>query len=314
MALQSPNLSALRPDAGSSVLPHAVLENLAARFRPGGLFLVVLRQDGSVAWHDAGAGVFFERYVLPMLRDAGPGAQALRQQIASLEAGAAVGAWQLPGASLAAFAHVEKRQAAGVIVLAAKSSTFGPCEDVLRACSRLGLDGPWLFKQAEELPAYGEEAIQKQGRLLAGTLRDQVRLSGLENELNSLSGQLANTYEELSLIYQVSSGMKINRRASDFFRQACLDVLEAMCVRGMGVALHGDDARRQEPVLYGQMSLPPGQVHRLSDELLVQLCQRKSPILINDLSRDKTFHWLGGSARQLLAVPLQRQEQVLGCL
>src|SRR5688500_7053262 len=130
MALQSPNLSALRPDAGSSVLPHAVLENLAARFRPGGLFLVVLRQDGSVAWHDAGAGVFFERYVLPMLRDAGPGAQALRQQIASLEAGAAVGAWQLPGASLAAFAHVEKRQAAGVIVLAAKSSTFGPCEDV----------------------------------------------------------------------------------------------------------------------------------------------------------------------------------------
>jgi len=32
-----------------------------------------------------------------------------------------------------------------------------------------------------------------------------------------LSGQLANTYEELSLIYQISSGMRVNRSAGDFF-------------------------------------------------------------------------------------------------
>ena len=124
------------------------------------------------------------------------------------------------------------------------------------------IDGQWLYKQAEELPAYGEEAIRRQGRLLASTLRDQVRLTGLENELNSLSGQLANTYEELSLIYQVSSGMKINRRASDFFKQACLDVLEVLGVRGMGVALK-PDTQPLEPVLYGSLSLPPGKVHRL---------------------------------------------------
>ena len=50
--------------------------------------------------------------------------------------------------------------------------------------------------------------------------------------------------------------------------------------------------------------------------------QRKSPLLINDLTHDKgsaggaagRFTWVGEHARQLLAVPLQRQEQVLGCL
>jgi hypothetical protein len=70
MAPQSSNLAALRPDA--TVLPPPVLENLAARFRPGGLFLMVLRQDGSVAYHDAGAGVFFERYLLPQLNASDP--------------------------------------------------------------------------------------------------------------------------------------------------------------------------------------------------------------------------------------------------
>ena len=207
------------PIPETTVLQPAVLENLALRFRPGGLFLMVLRPDGTVAYHDAGAGVFFERYLLPLLRLPDPAGKGLREKIVALAPGGSVAEWQLPGAALAAFAYVEKRQAAGVIVLGAKSSTFGLSEDVLRACGRLGLDGLWLHKQAEELPAYGGEAIQKQGRLLSQTLRDQVRLSGLESELNSLSGQLANTYEELSLIYQVSSGMRINRRASDFFRQ-----------------------------------------------------------------------------------------------
>jgi len=276
MTPQPANIPILKADA--TVLPPAVLENLSARFRPGGLFLVVLRQDGSFAYHDAGAGVFFDRYVFPLLKASDPTGRALRERFESLAAATAavaggnagggspagavasasapgVAVWELPGVWFAAFPHVEKRQAQGFILLAAKAASFSLGEDVLRTCGQLGLDGLWLLKQSEELPGYGEEAIRRQGRLLASTLRDQVRLTGLENELNSLSGQLANTYEELSLIYQVSSGMKINRRASDFFKQACLDVLEVMNVRGMGVTLNADISNRPEPALYGPMTL-----------------------------------------------------------
>jgi putative nucleotidyltransferase with HDIG domain len=329
MTQQSVNIPTLKPEA--TVLPPAVLENLAARFRPGGLFLAVLRLDGSVAYHDPGAGVFFHRYVLPLLTspelaDRDPrqrieamtqsaGAAATSGQAPAVGAGAAaVAVWELPGVALAAFPYVEKRQAQGIIILAARSNAFALVEDVLRVCGRLGLDAQWLEAQAEELPAYGEEAIRRQGRLLAGTLRDQVRLTGLENELHSLSGELTNTYEELSLIYQVSSGMKINRRASDFFRQACLDVREVMNVRGMGFSLNADISNRPDPALHGPMTLPQPEVARLAEELTAMLWERKGPLLINDLSADKTFAWLAEHARQLLAVPLQRQEQVLGCL
>src|SRR5688572_9941005 len=290
MALQSTTIPHLRGD--STVLPSTVLENLAARFRPGGLFLMVLRQDGTVVYHDAGAGVFFERYLLPLLKTPDKSGKAPREKIEALEPGGAVAVWQLPGVSPAPFPHVEQRQASAVIVLGAKSSTFGLSEDVLRACGKLGLVGLWLHKQAEVLPAYGEEAIQKQGRLLAGTLRDQVRLSGLENELNSLSGQLANTYEELSLIYQVSSGMKINRRASDFFAQACLDLLEVMNVRGMGVVLNVEISNRPEPALYGQLKLPQMKVGRLAEQLSAMLSELKGPLLVDNLAADPSFQWL----------------------
>src|SRR5689334_18008011 len=275
-------------NAAGSGIARSVLDNLAARFRPSGVCLLMLNPDGSLAFHDSCAGLFFQRFALPMVQYPDP-ANLLADRCRKLTVDSAVEIWNvLPGVVLAAFPYVEKRQLMGVLLLAAKGNTFRLGEDVLRVCSRLGVDGIWLNQQAEELPIYGDEAIQRQARLLLGMIRDQVRLAGLEVELDSLSGQLANTYEELSLIYQLSSGMRINRRAADFFKQACLDVMDVMGVHGMGVALM-QPAEQQEPVLYGSLSLPPGKVHRLADQLMKVLCGRKSPLLINNLAADKNF-------------------------
>src|SRR5271170_7433253 len=107
--------------------------------------------------------------------------------------------------------------------------------------------------------------------------------------------------------------MRITRGASDFFKQACLDVLETMGVGGIGVAVSEESGQKQEPVLYGRLSLPPGTVKQLADELMPLLARRKGPLLVNDLSHDKTFGWLAAHCKQVLAVPMLRAEQVLGC-
>jgi HD-GYP domain-containing protein (c-di-GMP phosphodiesterase class II) len=300
---------------GAAPIAAAALDNLAARFRPSGLFLVMLRPDGSVAYHDSAAGVFFHRYVLPLLQYRDASNDELRSKVQSLSAASSVVVWNdLPGVTLAAFPYLEKKQQKGVLVVAAKGANFRLGEDVVRVCSRLGLDGIWLNQQADELPECSDGEIMRQARLVLSMVRDQVRLAAMESELDSLSGQLANTYEELSLIYQLSGGMKINRRSGEFFKQACLDVMDVMSMKGMGVALRADSLHVQEPVLYGALSLPPGEVHRLAEELMIILAQRKSPLLINHLAKDKTLSWMAEYATQLLAVPLMRQEQLLGCL
>jgi HD-GYP domain-containing protein (c-di-GMP phosphodiesterase class II) len=317
----TPTSTRSTPADASSFLP-AVLDSLAARLRPGGLFLMFVSPDGAVSYQDQSAGLFFERYVLPLVQyapDAAAGTDAGRPAVVdltkSITAASPVTVWPaaIPGVSLAAFPHIERRQQAGVVLIAAKSTTFKLGDDIGRLCGTLGLDAVWLSQQADELPAYGEEAIQRQARLLLAMLRDQVRLTGMESELTSLSGQLSNTYEELSLIYQLSSGMRVNRGPADFFKQACLDVMDVMNVRGMGVALGGESFASYEPVLYGPLSLPPGTIKRLATELLHVMTERQSPLLVNDLAADKTFHWLGDYTRNLLVVPLQRQDEVLGC-
>lgn len=302
------------PSANPPALPGEALEALAARLRPGGLFLVGLNSEGAVTFHDSAAGLFFQRYVLPMLQWREMLDPAFRTQLTSITMTSGVVVWDfVPGVTIAAFPYVQNRQLMGTLLLAAKSPGFRLSEGVVSVCSKLGVDGIWLSQQAENVLAVDREAIERQASLALSMVRDQVRLSNMEGELNSLSSQLTNTYEELSLIYALSSGMRINRSPSEFFKQACLDVMELIGVRGMGVALKMESAS-QPAVLYGSMGLPPGQVHRLSEELMGVLAQRKSSMLINDIRQDGTFKWLGEYAQQLLAVPLVRQDQVLGCL
>jgi len=296
-------------------VPADALAKLAERVRLAGMCLGVLKPDGTLTYTDPKAGLFFSRYAIPFIQFPEGGEVRLQDRIAELAIDGPPLVWeQSAGVLLAAVPYVERRQITAVLLLAARSKQFGPTEDVQRVCSRLGLDCTWLCQQADELPSYSMRVMQRNADLVLAMLSDQLRLDSMEGELNSLSSQLADTYEELSLIYQISGGMKINRRPSEFFKQACLDVLEVMNIRGMGIALQAGTLRQLDPVLYGTMSLPPGKVHRLAQDLMSLLCERKSPLLVNDLRQHPNLQWLSEHARQLIAVPLQRQDQVLGCL
>jgi HD-GYP domain-containing protein (c-di-GMP phosphodiesterase class II) len=313
-----------RPDnaAAASRLPAlpppvapAALENLAVRFRPCGLSVALLNVDGSLAWADDASGTFFQRFVLPQIQYPQAEGQALRAALEKITPQSSVMVLgELPGAAIAVFPYVDKRRVAALFVLAGKSVAFKLSEDVVRVCGRLGLDAVWLDQQAAQLPAFDSEGIQRHARLLLTMVRDQVRLASLEGELDGMSTQLTNSYEELTLIYSLAGGTNVTRRPSEFFKQACLEVLQVVDVRGLGVALSPESMQSNAPVLYGSMVLPPGTVQRLSEELIARLRRRPEPILVPRLAGDRAFGWLSEHAQQLLAVPMLRQETLLGCL
>src|SRR5215208_622931 len=296
------------------IVPDAVMEQLAKHTRPGGTTLLLLRPDGTLAWNDHGAGVLYERFLVPALKHTELLAKDLRSLMSKMTAQSPIQVWEfVPGLILCAAPLVDRRHMVGVLVLAGKGEKFSLDEDVLRVCSLIGLDSIWLGQQAAQVMAHGADRLLMGMGLFVTMLSDRLRITSLEEEINSLSTQLANTYEELTLIDQISGGMRVNRSSGDFFRQACLELMQVISVRGMGVVL-SNEKLKQDPVLYGELSLPPGHVQRLSDQLLATFAQKKNCVLINDLKADKNYKWLAEHATQLLAVPLQAREQTLGCL
>ncbi|MGN6627791.1 MAG: HD-GYP domain-containing protein, partial [Tepidisphaeraceae bacterium] len=100
----------------------------------------------------------------------------------------------------------------------------------------------------------------------------------------------------------------------EFFSQACSDVMSVLEVQGMGVILRPgiDDAASRK--FYGAQRLPQHTLERLYDVLMRRVGLHKATVLINDLPRNEEFAWMAAFADSILAIPLQREEQVLGCI
>lgn len=283
-------------------LPLPVLQTLAARFRGAGLFLIALAADGAAVWHDSAADPFFLRYALTAFSRIGK------------TPGSLLSPDFLPGLLLTTIPCIEKRQTPGTLVLAARGGLPLNDETVLHRCGCLSFDIGWLTLQAAPLPIFDESMLRTFGRLLNETVHDLVRTGSMEGELDKLSTQLSNSYEELNLIYQVSGGMKVDRRPEEFFAQACREVMEVIRVRGMGFAIEANFPGRPDPALFGELSLAPDKFNRLAFDLLGILRGRVAPLLVNNPATDPRFNWLTNDVRCLLAVPLHREQKLLGCL
>ena len=310
--------------ADATAIPADLLDGMAGRFRGGGLCLVVLQPDGAVAWHDGGAAAFFRQYAVPVLAADAVVTAEFRRGVAGFMAGhgsggaataSAVGTWAAAGLVVAGFRHATGRRAGTgtVLALVGRADPFGG-EDVARACDRVSVDAAAVAAMAAATPGYSADGVGRQARLLLSAVRDGARVAGLEHEVASLSTQLAHSYEELNLIYQISGGVRVNRRQADFFRQACQDARAVLGVGCMGVAVRSDGRVGLAPVVYGDTRLTADDVRQLAGQLVDRVADTKAVVLVNDVAAAGPLRWVAGRATRVLAVPMQRGEQVLGCL
>ncbi len=166
------------------------------------------------------------------------------------------------------------------------------------------------------LPAYTQAALDRLAEGLPGIMSARRRVMEVSQEVETLSSQLADTYEELSLVYQIGSNMTVNSPAASFLRSACETTAGVMEVRGLGVLVWDQRVAQQPPLLFGSVSLDAAELARL-DNLLRQRLQSAGEdggVLINETHKAPNFAWLSPRVTQVLAVPMRRHGQTLGCM
>lgn len=252
----------------------------AARLRELGVCLTDRR------WTPLGAADdFFLRYAIPALKGQGvaPGVTAAIAEI-----------------------HVTRKEVRQVGLIAfggalPKSDTIGAAE---------------LSEMTRSLPFYNQAALERLAANLPSLLETRSRLAQVTQELDHLSQQLSDTYEELSLVYQIGSTMTVNSPAAEFLRAACSTTASVMELRALGVLVWSKSVTAQEPLLFGSVPLSEAEVRRL-DALLRQLVTDSSEpagVLLNDVRESPHFTWLAPKVTQVLAVPMRRHGEILGCL
>jgi HD-GYP domain-containing protein (c-di-GMP phosphodiesterase class II) len=278
-------------------LLHAVSAS-AERLARRGVAMLLVAADRSIVWQPEGLPDFLKRYVL------GAVGQLRLQDSAE---------WARRGI-VSAEATSPDRRFAGKLLLLGRSEDFAADEWVQQLCQRLALDTQWAIAAGTSLTGYTCGSMATVAESTVTAIQAELRANGTGTELESLSQQLADSYEELTLIYQLSSGMRVNRTTADFFMQACEELMSVMQVRGCGVVLCDPAGNPEEPTLFGETQLDHQSIARLSADLCRRFQVAPKPLMVNDVLANPLVSYLSPQVGRFLAVAMQRQDKLMGVL
>ncbi|NLW87358.1 MAG: HD-GYP domain-containing protein [Planctomycetes bacterium] len=215
------------------------------------------------------------------------------------------------GGVLLALPMMQRRRAVGVVAA---------CFPVRQAYENGVLRELWrsLNLPAEELNAPGA-AIRRTSadaqdllNVIGWILERELSLLTSKGETEMLSSNLANTYEELSLLYQISGSMKVTQQPEDFFRGMCGELLDVMRVGAVAAIINPPEKTHadQSVVLAGEPDISLQQVRMLASAHIAGEFRDNRPTLNNDFAPGRESQL--GSIHNFIAAPLIRDKSLMG--
>lgn len=245
----------------------------------------------------------------PCLQRAG---EIVRQ---SLDSGEAKHGMTPCGCAVMAVPAYRRRRLVGAAAACYPTQQLLDQEFLARACSQFELDYEVTAAAAARCCKRGAAEAGDLLRLLQWALESEQALQTANSELETLSTNLTSTYEELSLLYQISGAMKVTRTPQDFLLGVCRDLQEVMNISAAAAVMyaHPPLAPKDVVVVSGEVGLTSEQLKELTTtQIKPLLAKTHRPILENQ------FVWrtrpdLAKAVRNLIAVPMAG-EGLLGVL
>jgi HD-GYP domain-containing protein (c-di-GMP phosphodiesterase class II) len=297
-------------------LNTALLARLAERWRPAGLHLACLGRDGSLLWHDAQMPRLLALCVT--LDPALPAHLRRLPENAALSPSAVL--TPLPGVQAHLLPVVRRRKTSAYLVVLVRTQQVPLSEELQRLAGRAALDAASLQAQCLKSPAVAPAQAPALATLVLEMYEDLNGTALRETELSGVTEQLSSVYEEISLLYKISSGMRFSQKPQAFLETVCGEVQELGSFRAVAVAFaHRED--EQSELTVGDLAVVVGECPVGGQELVNAL---HAPIhealrlgetrVFNDLDGASDFARLRHAMQRFVCVPLIRDQRPLGVM
>jgi putative nucleotidyltransferase with HDIG domain len=194
-------------------------------------------------------------------------------------------------------------------------------DEITQAARALRLEPVEALHWAKRQTPWAAEALERVSRLVLDEMRQAGRIRELEAETESLSGQLAASFEEISLLYRITQNLKISRSDEDLGRLALEWMEQVVPAEGLAIQLipvAQDDRSLTHPARTRSMLLPFGrcplddhQFSRLVEHLGVGPTTQLK-VVNRTTTRDPT--WPFPQLRQVIVVSLSEGDNLFGWL
>jgi HD-GYP domain-containing protein (c-di-GMP phosphodiesterase class II) len=301
-----------------SVQPNvAVLARVADRWRPAGLFFACIDREGNLLWHDS--------QMPRLLSLCFTADNSISQQIIKLRDTAAPGRVRvdspLPGMQVQLIPVTRRRKlSAWLAILAHTDAIPSASEEVARFAQKVGIDALSIPILAKKIPMVALSLFSSLVAIAEHMHDDLQNAATVEHELANVTEQLTSVYEEISLLYKISSGMRFSQKPQAFLESVCREVQESGNYLSVAVALANHEDDSATPVL-GDIDVLVGQCPIAGKDLLAAMHEPIYDALAggetqvhNEIPPDCDWAHLRTAAKRFVCVPLKRDQRSLGVM
>lgn len=289
---------------------YPISRRLVERIEALGLPLLRIDKDGTAK--SMGPCSWFERTLLDSVFIK----RAIKSNLESLRSGTERLVTLSPGVYVAGFESIESSDMrADFFAVLMLGPEIAAGEMLRRLCDRAGLDWEATVNRIERDRLVGFAEAQRLATTLGWMKSDDQGLSLHRQELHHISEELANNYEELSLLYKLSCNMSLDQPPVEFFNNACVELQEVSGLGWIALQITDDQPRLQQlrGAVYTAGDIDPAKpIRQLGRELMQKYGGSAETTIIDDTAvMDGVANRVG---KNLLIVPLVREGQTLGVL
>ncbi|MCK4601276.1 MAG: GAF domain-containing protein, partial [Phycisphaerae bacterium] len=151
--------------------------------------------------------------------------------------------------------------------------------------------------------------------VLNWSLKHEQAFEVAREELDTLSVNLATTYEELSLLYRISGSMKVTQKVPEFFQAICNELLEVMNISAAAAVIYPRPQDSEDLIIVsGEVDLNKEQLRLLCATQIGPRFERNNRAVLDNKFHAPPDSGLGRAVENIIAAPLITETKPSGVL
>lgn len=223
---------------------------------------------------------------------------------------------KMPGLHLAPIPTLNRRRRSGYGVAVILTEDFLQSEQLLAMCQSALADHRLTLQLLQSLPPASSNDVPRITALVRHAACDLDRLAGDKEAMESVGQQLAESYEEINLLYTIIQSMNVIERPERFISIVCEELRATLPYAWIGVRMADDpeQLRKLSSRLFitGETGMAQERLRWLTGRLLT-LAAPDAPLIVEPgrIATQSEFADLGNT---ILVHPLTREDKVIGIL
>jgi len=188
-------------------------------------------------------------------------------------------------------------------------------EALHRLCDHRGLDYQAVTRLIDNTGLHSIDHADDLLWMLEQLVRTTLALHVATDDLDEMSGNLATTYEELSLVYRISGTMKLTEKPSRFLQhEMCQGLLDVLGVASIVAVVYGRSPgeEQEELTIAGELPLERSALEQLAKRAATQLNGQHLGLVENQIVSLPPHE--RGRLERFVAVPMPGDERPSGLL